>query len=315
MTSARSDGDAWDLATSVGATATMTAAGRARASIAHSPLISDPFAAPLVRAVGIDFFTRWADGELQSTDVDLPGAPWGMQPMTDLLTARTRYFDDFLASAAASGIRQVVILASGLDARGYRMAWPPGTCVYEIDLPDVLAFKARTLLDIGATPTAAVRHVPVDLRDDWRTALRVAGFEPAEASAWIAEGLFPFLPGDAQDRLLDDITALSVRGSRLASEVAVMGADGADRPGPDGARPIDPVTSRWREHGFDVEFGDLAFPGERRDVAEYLDARGWRSDRIPLRALLSEHGLPTPDGDGRLSIADNYYCTSELTVD
>ena len=94
-----------------------------------------------------------------------------------------------------------------------------------------------------------------------------------------------------------------------------MGADGANRPEPDGARPIDPVTSRWREHGFDVEFGDLAFPGERRDVAEYLDARGWRSDRIPLRALLSEHGLPTPDGDGRLSIADNYYCTSELTVD
>jgi O-methyltransferase involved in polyketide biosynthesis len=85
---ARTDNDTWDLATSVGATATMVAAGRARATKAE--LIEDPFAEPLVRAVGIDFFTRWAAGELSADDVDIPGHPWGMQPMTDLLTVHTR---------------------------------------------------------------------------------------------------------------------------------------------------------------------------------------------------------------------------------
>lgn len=309
MTGERTDGDTWTLATSVGATATMTAAGRARATNAESPLVSDPFAEPLVRAVGIDFFTRWATGELSAADVDLPDAAWGMQPMTDLLTARTRYFDDFVGSAADAGIRQVVILAAGLDARGYRLELPPGTVVYELDVPDVLAFKAKTLVDIDATPTAIVRHVPVDLRDDWPTALRVAGFDPAEPAAWLAEGLFPFLPGDAQDELLGHVTTLSAAGSRLASEVATM--DDAGDAAPDGARPIDPVTARWREHGFDVEFGDLGYPGPRGDVAEYLGARGWSSTQMTLRALLSDLGLPAPANSGRLALGEHYYCTSE----
>ncbi len=69
----RTDNDSWDLATSVGATATMVAAGRARAT--RDGLIDDPFAEPLVRAVGVDFMTRWAAGELSSADVDEPGAP------------------------------------------------------------------------------------------------------------------------------------------------------------------------------------------------------------------------------------------------
>ncbi|MDT5300884.1 MAG: hypothetical protein QOG79_4126, partial [Mycobacterium sp.] len=175
----RTHDDTWDLATSVGATATMVAAGRARATRAAQPLIDDPFAEPLVRAVGIDFFTRWATGELAAADVDLPGTPWGMQPMTDLLAARTRFFDAFLTALSELGIRQVVILASGLDARGYRLMWPSDTVIYEIDQPDVLSFKAATLAELNATPTADVRTVPVDLRHDWPTALREAGFDVA----------------------------------------------------------------------------------------------------------------------------------------
>src|SRR5262245_17988472 len=124
----------------------MVAAGRARATRAN--LIDDRFAEPLVRAVGVDFFTRWATGELAAADVDVPGAFFGMQQMTDLLTARTRYFDHFLTQATDAGIRQVVILASGLDARGYRLAWPAGTVVFEIDQPEVLALKAATLADL-----------------------------------------------------------------------------------------------------------------------------------------------------------------------
>lgn len=116
----RTNNDAWDLATSVGATATMVAAARAVATRADNPLIDDPFAEPLVRAVGIDFFTRWAAGNIKATDVDDPDGTWGLQRLADLLGALTRYFDAFFRDATSAGIRQAVILASGLDARAYR---------------------------------------------------------------------------------------------------------------------------------------------------------------------------------------------------
>lgn len=307
----RTDDDTWDLTTTVGATATMVAAGRARATNAAKPLIDDPFAEPLVRAVGIDFFTRWATGELDAADVDVPGAPFGMQPMTDLLTARTRFFDDFVAKAGELGIRQVVILASGLDARGYRLAWPSGSVVYEIDLPDVLSFKTATLTGLNATPTTDVRTVPIDLRHDWPTALKAAGFDPSRPSAWLAEGLLPFLPAEAQDRLLDDISALSAPGSQLASEVATMVSSASDG-APQAPLDLDLLTQRWRDNGFDVEFGELAFAGPRADVDEYLDAHGWQSVRTPLLDLLSATGLPRPaQVDGAMSLGDNYYCTSK----
>src|SRR5271167_1752391 len=179
---ARTDNDTWDLGTSVGATATMVAAGRARAT--RSALIDDPFAEPLVRAVGIDFFTRWARGELDSADVDVPGAAWGMQRMTDIMAARTRHIDAFFADAEAAGIRQVVILAAGLDARGYRLPWAPGTTVFEIDQPEVIEFKTATITALGAEPTADVRAVAIDLRHDWPSALRAAGFDSERPAAW-----------------------------------------------------------------------------------------------------------------------------------
>jgi methyltransferase (TIGR00027 family) len=306
MSAERTDDDTWDLATSVGATATMVAAGRARATRAN--LIDDRFAEPLVRAVGVEFFTRWATGELAAADVDVPGAFWGMQQMTDLLAARTQYFDGFLSDATAAGIRQVVILASGLDARGYRLAWPAGTAVFEIDQPEVLALKAATLAELNAAPTAHVRTVPIDLRQDWPTALREAGYDATKRCAWTAEGLLPFLPPEAQDRLLDNITALSADGSRLASEVAVFSAStDADQL----SDSMDDVTKRWRDHGFDIELGELGYSDERDDVANYLDSRGWRSVRKPLQELLDDAGLPRISAaGGAAAFGDNYYCTS-----
>jgi methyltransferase (TIGR00027 family) len=180
--------------------------------------------------------------------------------------------------------------------------------VFEIDQPEVLAFKAATLADLNAAPTAEVRTVPIDLRQDWPTALREAGFDVTKPCAWTAEGLLPFLPAEAQDRLLDNITALSVDGSRLASEVAVMSASA------DGDQlwdSIDDVTKRWRDHGFDIELGELGYLEERDDVAEYLDSRGWRSVRKPVQELLADAGLPRiSEVDGATAVADNYYCTS-----
>lgn len=300
---ARSDDDTWDLATSVGATATMVAAGRARAT--RDGLIDDPFAEPLVRAVGVDFMTRWATGELASADVDEPGAPWGMQRMTDMLAARTRYIDAFFSEAGAAGIRQVVILASGLDARAYRLPWPQGTTVFEIDQPQVIEFKTATIAQLGATPTAEVRDVPIDLRHDWPTALRQAGFDPHQPAAWAAEGLVGFLPPEAQDRLLDQVTALSADGSQLVIEVFANSGINGDA--------LNAASEKWRRNGLDIALGDLGFPGERSDVATYLQRLGWQPVRTPLNQMLANSGLPLQAAEAGAPFSQNYYCTAVLS--
>ena len=192
----RADADSWDIASSVGATATMVAAARAMASREPDALIDDPFAEPLVRAVGLDFFNRMLDGEFSVADDD--GAT---RLITTVMAVRTRFFDDFFDEATESGIRQAVILASGLDARAYRLQWPTGTVVYEIDQPEVIEFKNSTMASIGAEPKAIRRAVSIDLREDWPTALRRNGFDDSEPTAWAAEGLLVYLPPDAQDRL------------------------------------------------------------------------------------------------------------------
>ena len=285
----RTEDDTWDLATSVGATATMVAAARAIATKADEPLIDDPFAEPLVRAVGVDFLTRWASGEITGAEVDVDGAGWGLSHMPAAMAARTRYFDGFFADAAEAGIRQAVILAAGLDARAYRLDWPSDMVVYEIDQPQVVEFKRVTLAGLGAAPTAELRAISIDLRDDWPAALREAGFDPTAPSAWIAEGLFGYLPPEAQDRLLDAVTDLSAPGSRLGSE-AVPNQANTDL---DAARDkMRAATAKWREHGFDLDFNELGFDGERNDVGDYLDARGWSSVGTPMGQLLADNGFP-----------------------
>jgi methyltransferase (TIGR00027 family) len=307
----RTDNDTWDLASSVGATATMVAAARAVATNSDDPLIDDPFAETLVRAVGVNFFTRWATGELNAGDVDDDGAGWGLQRMTHLLAARTRYFDQFFLDATTAGIRQAVILASGLDARAYRLPWPSGMRVFEIDQPEVIEFKTTTLTGLGARPTADLRPLAIDLRHDWVAAIRAAGFDTEEPTAWIAEGLLGFLPPDAQDRLLDNITTLSAAGSRLATETFANPANLAlDRV----EETMRTITQRWRDHGFDLEMSDLGYPGDRNDVAQYLNTRGWESVGTPIAQLLAANGLPPlPRHDGEeVTFAQACYYTSIL---
>ncbi|ORJ60770.1 class I SAM-dependent methyltransferase [Mycobacterium simiae] len=286
---ARSDDDTWDLGNGVGATATGVAVGRALATRAPQPLINDPFAEPLVRAVGIDFFTRLASGELDPAAVDDNG-DFGMLGMADMMGLRTRFFDDFFVTAAAAGIRQAVILASGLDARAYRLPWPAGTTVFEIDQSQVIEFKTAAMAELGAAPTADRRAVAVDLRHDWPAALRTAGLDPGKPTAWSAEGLLPFLPPDAQDRLLDNITELSAPGSQLATE-NVQGADDAVAAM---AERIRQVTEQWREHGFDIEMTDLWYGGDRNDVAVYLRSHGWSTTATTVPELAANYGVSLP---------------------
>lgn len=285
--SARTEGDSWDLASSVGATATMVAAARALASREPDPLLDDRFAEPLVRAVGHPFFTRMLDGQIP---LDNDDAPMTVQQRREQMTVRTRFFDDFFRAATAAGTRQAVILAAGLDARAYRLSWPAGTVVFEVDQPEVISFKTDTLAQIGAEPTVERRTVAIDLRDDWPAALRDSGFDSTAPTAWIAEGLLPYLPPEAQDRLLDNITALSAPGSRLATEnITDMSVFTDER-----ARAL---RSNWRQHGLDIDVAELVWLGERRPAAEHLAATGWNVALHPTEQIYADYGFVVPDNE------------------
>ena len=291
---ARTDNDSWDLASSVGATATMVAAARAMATTADDPLINDPFAKPLVRAVGVDFFTRLVTGDLRPEDLDSDSESVGMQRMTDNMAVRTKFFDEFFLSATEGGIRQAVILASGLDSRAYRLTWPAGTTVYEIDQPEVIEFKTTTLAELGAEPTAKRRTVAMDLRYDWPSALIEEGFDPNQPAAWSAEGLLGYLPPDAQDRLLDTVTELSAPGSRVAVE-SVPNIDQGDHQ--KAIERMQAASHRWRDHGFDLDFAELVYLGDRNEAASYLGDHGWQISRNSVKELFAADGLPPLDDD------------------
>ncbi|WP_374024634.1 SAM-dependent methyltransferase [Mycobacterium sp. HNNTM2301] len=282
---ARTEGDSWDLANSVGATATMVAAARAAASRHPQPVVTDEFAEPLVRAVGLDVFTKLANGELDPGDLE---RDVGFLRMVDTFAARARYFDDYLAAAGQAGLLQVVIVASGLDSRAYRLRWPIGTTVYEIDQPEVIAFKMATMAEIGAAPAAQLRTVGIDLREDWPAALQEAGFDPTHPTAWLAEGvLIGWLPPEAEVRLLDSIIPLSAEGSRFAADFGtVTGSSPQDR---EQARL---TAEGWRRWGLEMDLTGLTYPGEHTDVAALLHENGWETTVSRLTDLFSAAGLP-----------------------
>jgi methyltransferase (TIGR00027 family) len=285
---ARTERDTWDLANSVGATATMVAAARAAATRRPQPVITDEYAEPLVRAVGLDVFTKLASGELDSDDLE-KGV--GFPRIVDTFAARARFYDDYFAAAGKAGVRQVVIVASGLDARPYRLAWPAGTTVYEIDQPEVIAFKTATLAEVGAAPTAELRTIGIDLREDWPAALQEAGFDPAQPTAWLAEGvLIGFLPPEAEVRLLDAITPLSSEGSRFAADFGSLN-DGSQEAQEQARR----TAEGWRRQGLDMDIAALTYPGEHTDVAAHVRADGWDTTTFALTDLFAAAGLPQLD--------------------
>ena len=298
----RHDGDSWDLASSVGATATAVAARRAMASKGPNPLIDDPFAEPLVNAVGVEAFIKMMNGDIELTDDD---PAFTSQRLAEGMAVRTRFFDNFFTDAAKAGVRQAVILAAGLDTRAYRLPWPSGTLVYEIDQPQVIEFKTRTLADLGATPTADRKAVAVDLRDDWVGALRDIGFNTERPTAWIAEGLLGYLPPDAQDRLFDTITTLSFSGSRIGTGYV---PDIRDRI----AKRGNEISERWRRLGLNVNWADLVYDGDRNDPAEYLAARGWQTTVHTTPELYAANGFEFPDAPSMVAFGDIRYVSAEL---
>jgi methyltransferase (TIGR00027 family) len=288
--SGRSDGDTWDIATSVGATAVMVASARAVETASEQPLIRDEFAQMLIdgpelaQLVAKMSTTYTADPELAAVRAH----------MVNYQAARTHYFDAYFRAAAAAGIRQHVILAAGLDSRAYRLDWPAGTSVYEIDQPKVLEYKAATLAAHGVQPAADRREVPADLRFDWPKTLRDKGFDPTQRTAWLAEGLLMFLPGEAEDRLFADIDALSAPGSRACIEDFTF--DDAARAAYENRRAkTEELRQRLGdENVFDP--GDLWYTeDERCDPAAWFDTHSWRVESVSGRDYLTRVGRPLPE--------------------
>src|ERR1700744_1385522 len=214
----------------------------------------------------------------------------------------------YFADAAGAGIRQVVTLAAGLASRPFRLDWPAGTTVYEIDQPQVVHYKTTTLESAGAAPTADRRPVQVDLRDDWASALTAAGFAPGQPTAWLAEGLLPYLPAEAQDRLFEILTGLSAPGSRFAVEAFSMGA--ADNEARRAARRarFDRIRQRL---GLDINVETLTYQeSDRADASEWLTEHGWQVTGVSNADEMARLGRPIP-----ADLADQAFTTTLLRAE
>lgn len=290
---ARTDNDSWEITESVGATALGVAAARAAETRGENPLISDPFAQVFLDAAGDGVWNWHAAGQLPEAVVEAePSLPLQMQAMVGYMASRTAFFDKFFLDATGAGIRQAVILAAGLDARSWRLPWPAGTPVYELDQPQVLDFKASTLAEHGAQPACHRVPVAVDLRQDWPEALRQAGFDATAPSVWSAEGLMPYLPAAAQELLFDRVQGLTVPGSRVAVEAL-------------GPKFLDPQLRARRRERMDriqalmAEFDpdrqvprtdELWYFEEREDVGEWFGRHGWDVTVTPSDELMAGYG-------------------------
>ncbi|CAM3552953.1 SAM-dependent methyltransferase [Tsukamurella ocularis] len=299
----RTDGDTWTITTSVGFTALLVAAARAVETERADALAHDPFARVFLEAAADHRAIALADAG------DGAGNPMAA---TRHLGVRTRFFDDFVRGAVAAGVRQVVILAAGLDSRAYRLDLPAGTVVYELDQPEVLAFKEEALRSRGTAPVAGLRHVPVDLRDDWPAALRSSGFDDAAPTAWLVEGLLPYLPAAAQALLFERVVAHSARGSRVAVE---------GQNGPLDLEGFRAVTEKYAQKGnplgdFDVTSLFVA-DEDRADPAEYLSAHGWAVERAgnPVELGRSYGVQDTVPADAELLSDTIGYFTAALPAD
>ncbi|KDN82148.1 SAM-dependent methyltransferase [Kitasatospora cheerisanensis] len=270
----------------VGRTALLVAHARALEARRPDAMAVDPFAEHFVRAA------PGCEGWPLHPDDVAPGDPlWGR--LASYFALRTRVLDAHLLTAVRAGVRQVVLLGAGLDSRAHRLPWPPGTTVWELDRPEVLAFKQAVLDDLEAVPSACRRTVPVDLREAWPQALTDAGLDPRQPVAWLAEGLFLYLPAEAELRLAGDLDELSAPGSTLAYEIK-LGLEAANV-------RANPVYAAARDR-IDVDLLALFAPGPRPDTAAHLGALGWSTaTRTPFDHAAGLPRAPRPEPDDALA--------------
>jgi methyltransferase (TIGR00027 family) len=270
---------AFDVPDGVGRTAIGMARVRADESSRPDRLFSDPYAQAFVAA---------AVGALPGEGVAGSGDP--MAGIVHAAVVRTRFFDDFLMNACVSGCRQVVLVAAGLDTRAYRLSWPSGVSLFEMDLPAVLAFKEQVLASTDAVPRCHRVAVTADLRKDWPSQLITAGFRSETPTVWLLEGLLIYLTADEATTLLRAITGLSAAASQLGCE-----RQASDKR----QRPSGHVTPRL------AQFTKMWKGGLGRALPQWLARHGWEvhvEDRDPIA---DAYGRPSPvPSDGAYLISE-----------
>jgi methyltransferase (TIGR00027 family) len=298
MSSARTDNDSWEITESVGATALGVASARAVETEGENPLISDPFARVFLDAAGDGLWNWYSASQLPAEVLQAePSLQLQMKAMVGYMACRTAFFDQFFIDASDAGIRQAVILAAGLDSRAWRLPWPDGVTVYELDQPRVLEFKSSTLAEHGAQPACNRVAVPVDLRQDWPTALRQAGFDASAPSVWSAEGLMPYLPAAAQELLFERVHGLAVAGSRVAVEAL-------------GPKFLDPEFRANRRERMEriralvtkldprrqmPNNEELFYFEEREEVGDWFGRHGWDVTVTAAHELMAGYGRNAPE--------------------
>jgi methyltransferase (TIGR00027 family) len=249
----------------VSLTAIGVAAARAAETARADRLFSDPYAAGFVRAA-----------DEVSASVRDPGHR--REGLATWVSVRTRFLDDLLLDACASGTRQVVILGAGLDARGFRLSWPEGLRLYELDLPGVLEFKQAVIAAEAWSPACERVSVPVDLSEDWSRPLLKAGFEASRSVAWIAEGLLAYLSPPTSDALVGRAAELSPRHSRFGLSLA-------------SARRL----RHWRETHLDNtvdphDYVSLWRTANAEQAVEWLALHHWRARTFEVAERAASYG-------------------------
>jgi len=296
---ARSEDNTWDITESVGATAFGAAEWRAREAEHDRPLFTDPYARLFLDAATARGWSSQFGDELFAQMQETTDPRFMLRRLLatwSYLGSRTKWFDDFI-TASCVDVMQAVVLAAGLDARAWRLPWKPGRAIYEIDQPAVLAFKTETLRFHDAEP--ACRYIPIghDLRQDWPKALCNNGFDPHQPTAWLAEGLLPYLPATAQDLLLDRIRALSAKGSRIAVDAlsaSVFSPENRARLKAHFDRARAAVTQGGGEM---PDTWDLWFDEQRTDVCDLLRKHGWQVEAVEVRDLMASYHRDVPAED------------------
>ena len=259
-----------DAPTGVGVTALGVAAMRAAETARPDRLFEDPLAAAFVARAG------WDGARIEDVELERRA---GLIALSAWVSARTRFLDDLLLEAAASGVRQIVLLGAGLDARAFRLDWPDGTRVFELDTPEMLEFKQRVLDDADAQPRSERNVIPIDLREDWPAALPAAAFDPAAPAAWVLEGLLVYLDEDNVERMMGGVGALSAPGSR----VGLTSSSGAS---------IDSLRTTVGEGVSSLWISALPV-----DPVPWMAEHGWTATVMDSRDLLDTHGRTFPPRD------------------
>lgn len=285
----------WDVVSGVGLTALAVAAARAVDSSRMSPLVRDPYAASFVEAVPDPPIPM----PVRAEDVPWDDKLWDR--MSLFVGLRSRFFDEYLAEAWSEGVRQVVIPAAGLDSRAFRLDWPAESTLFEIDQPRVLKFKDEVLGGEAAEPRCDRRPVATDLRGDWASVLTEHGFDPERPTAWLIEGLLPYLTGQDARRLLDVVGELSAPGSTIAIEYVTDG---------NSIRRDPAVRGVLDQFGFDFE---ALLPDDMAgDPTAQLADAGWAVGSVSGGDLAKRYGRDVGDQVDAMFGANGRYLTGRL---